>query len=156
MIASARVRIRPALAADREGWTALRIALWPDEPEVGLPEDTDCILASPERRVAFLALDETDAAIGFAEASLRADYVNGTQTSPVGFLEGWYVVPAWRRRGVGRALIAAVEEWVLQQGLSELASDALLDNCDSHAAHRAAGFEETERIVYFRKQLQSS
>ena len=91
--------------------------------------------------------------VGLAEASLRHDYVNGTTSSPVGFLEAWYVAPAWRGRGVGRALLRAVEGWTRALGCTELASDALLDNTASHAAHRACGFVETERVVYFRKRV---
>ena len=105
------------------------------------------------RTVLLKAFDAEGRAIGLAEASLRHDYVNGTEGSPVGFLEGWYVDPAWQGRGVGRALVAAVEAWTRGQGCTELASDASLDNTGSHAAHAACGFEETERVVYFRKRL---
>jgi aminoglycoside 6'-N-acetyltransferase I len=79
--------------------------------------------------------------------------VNGAQSSPVGFLEGLYVVPRARRNGVARALVAEVGRWARDFGCSELASDAALANAASHAVHRALGFEETERVVFFRKQL---
>ncbi len=111
------------------------------------------MLAAPERLVAFLAFDANGRAIGLAEAALRHDYVNGTETSPVGFLEGWYVAPEWRFRGIGRALVEAVAQWAQAQGCAELASDALLENDESHAAHAGCGFEETERVVYFRRRL---
>jgi len=91
--------------------------------------------------------------VGFAEASIRRDYVNGCETSPVAFVEGLYVTPHHRHGGVARALVAAVERWAKAQGLRELASDAMLDNEQSHAMHRALGFSETERVVYFRKAL---
>jgi aminoglycoside 6'-N-acetyltransferase I len=87
------------------------------------------------------------------EAAKRIDYVNGATSSPVAFLEGLYVEPKWRRRGVARALVESVVAWALQQNLSELASDSLIDNAPAHAAHRALGFEETERVVYFRRPL---
>jgi len=90
---------------------------------------------------------------GFAEASLRRDYVNGCETSPVAFLEGIYVAPQARCQGVGRALDRAVQDWAIQRGCQEYASDALIDNRDSHAFHAALGFEETERVVYFRRRL---
>lgn len=131
----------------------LRAALWPDEDVAGHLGEALEALDQPDRAVAFLALDADGAALGFAEASVRHDYVNGTESSPVGFLEGLYVIPAVRRRGVGRALIAAVERWTQERDCAELASDASLDNAGSHAAHRAYGFEETERVVYFRKPL---
>ena len=79
--------------------------------------------------------------------------MNGAQSSPVGFLEGLYVVPRARRNGVARALVAEVGRWARDFGCSELASDAALANAASHAVHRALGFEETERVVFFRKQL---
>ena len=84
---------------------------------------------------------------------MRADYVNGTNSSPVAFLEGIYVVAELRRKGTGSALVAAVSAWARSAGCSELASDALLENVSSHAVHRALGFQETERVVFFRKEL---
>jgi aminoglycoside 6'-N-acetyltransferase I len=110
-------------------------------------------LADAERFVAFLASDPSGEPAGFTEAALRSDYVNGCTTSPVVFLEGLYVVPGRRREGIARALIAAVETWARERGYEELASDALIDNVESHDLHRAVGFSETERVVYFRKNL---
>ena len=108
-------------------------------------------LAAPQRFAAFLA--HRDQPVGFAEAALRSDHVNGTSSSPVAFLEGIYVRPAARRQGVAAELVAAVSRWAREAGCNELASDALLDNEISHSVHRALGFEETERVVYFRKRL---
>lgn len=105
------------------------------------------------RDLALVAVEEPIGIKGFVEASLRADYVNGCETSPVVFLEGIYVRPACRYSGVGQALCSAVEAWGRAQNCSEFASDALLDNQDSHAFHRAVGFAETERVVYFRKPI---
>lgn len=147
--------VRPATLADAPAWSAMRVALWPDEADVAAPAEMARQIDAARDAVAFLACDAGGSAIGFAEATLRHDYVNGTGSSPVGFLEGWYVAPEWRGRGVGRALVAAVERWSQERGCSELASDALLDNAASHAAHAACGFEETERVVYFRKPLAS-
>lgn len=139
--------VRPAGAADLRAWAALREALWPDESDAfgGVAE-----ALQREDGANFLAFADDGQAIGFADATLRQDYVNGTDSSPVGFLEGWYVVPAWRGRGVGRALLRHVLEWTRAQGCTELASDALIDDAAAQAAHRACGFEETERVVYFR------
>jgi len=71
----------------------------------------------------------------------------------VPFLEGIWVEPELRRRGVGRALVDHVEAFVRARGFREIGSDALLGNRASHAAHAAWGFSETERVVYFRKGL---
>lgn len=147
-----RVRVRAATAADLGPWVAMRSALWPDADAVELDAEAHALLEDGDGAAVFVA-EAGDGVVGMAEATLRREYVNGTGSSPVGFLEAWYVVPAWRGRGVGRALVAAAEEWTRAQGCSELASDALLDNRASLVAHAACGFEETERVVYFRKQV---
>jgi aminoglycoside 6'-N-acetyltransferase I len=113
----------------------------------------DAMLADTERFIAFLASDPSSEPAGFTEAALRTDYVNGCTTSPVAFLEGLYVVPERRRQGIARALVGAVETWARERGCEDLASDALIDNVESHDLHRAVGFNETERVVYFRKNL---
>ena len=100
-----------------------------------------------------LAFAPGGSAIGLVEASQRVDYVNGTSTSPVAFLEGLYVEPMWRRKGVARALVSEVECWAATQGCTELASDSSIENVTAHATHRALGFGETERVVYFRRAV---
>ena len=140
----------PQGSGDR-AWLHMRLALWPDGSEADhLLSMADMLARGHYARLAVTASGE---AIGFAEAAKRVDYVNGTTTSPVAFLEGLYVVPEWRRRGVARTLVESVVAWALQQNLSELASDSLIDNVAAHSAHRALGFEETERVVYFRRPL---
>ena len=103
--------------------------------------------------MATFVAEQAGKVIGFAEVSLRRDYVNGCETSPVAFLEGIYVLPDHRRAGAGRALAAAAERWGRAHGCRELASDALLENDASRGFHAGAGFEETERVVYFRKRI---
>jgi aminoglycoside 6'-N-acetyltransferase I len=131
----------------------LRQALWPECPREQHLVDMRSCIANPERYANFIAYSPTREAIGLAEVSVRSDYVNGTQSSPVAFLEGLYVVPQARRQGVARALVAVAGEWGRRAGCGELASDAVLENSISHVVHRALGFEETERVVYFRRKL---
>lgn len=128
----------------------LRTALWPESPIAELEERAEDVAADPPGYLVLLARSADGEPAGFAEVSRRSDYVNGCEGSPVAFLEGIYVAPAYRRQGVARALVAEARAWTREQGIAELASDALLDNRDSHAFHRAIGFEETERVVYFR------
>lgn len=107
---------------------------------------------SPDGCITFLSIDNGRIR-GFAEAALRYDHVNGCATSPVAFLEGIFVCREQRGRGVGRALLQAVQSWARARGCTELASDAHLDNVASHAFHAALGFDEVERVVFFHKAL---
>lgn len=147
------MKIEPCASADHPGWLRLRQALWPESGREEHLAEMKLFVANPRRHVQFVAYSATHEAVGLAEASLRADYVNGTESSPVGFLEGLYVVPPARRRGVAKALVAAVCDWTRRAGCRELASDAVLENSISHVVHQALGFEETERVVFFRRKL---
>lgn len=140
------VQVRAARAADLPHWQRLRQALWPgDEDSIA---ELALVLQEPDHCCLLAFVDGQPA--GFAELSLRHDYVNGTDSSPVGFLEGWYVTPGHRRQGLGAQLVRAARAWARSQGCSELASDARLEDAAAQAAHRACGFAETERVVYFR------
>lgn len=135
-----------------DGWAALRHLLWDEEPANAHRAEAQEQLAEPERFLNLVALDGA-AVVGFAEASIRHEYVNGCEDSPVLFLEGICVAPERRRRGLARRLVAAVADWGRTQGCREFASDTWHDDLESHAFHLAAGFAETERVVYFRQEL---
>lgn len=96
--------------------------------------------------------DEDGTIGGFASVSVRS-WVEGSSSEPCPHVEGWYVEPALRQRGVGRALMDAIAAWARQRGFRELTSDAELQNEGSLAAHKAIGFEPTVRLQYFRKLL---
>jgi aminoglycoside 6'-N-acetyltransferase I len=145
--------IEPLHNSSDPDWLALRRALWPEGSEAEHLEEIASFVEEPERYAQFLARDEQGEVVGFIEASIRTDYVDGTSGGPVGFLEGLYVRPKARRRGAARALVAAVMDWARAKGCVELASDALVQNRRSHAVHKHLGFEETERVVYFCRRL---
>jgi aminoglycoside 6'-N-acetyltransferase I len=133
----------------------MRAALWPDANVDELrPEVTRYFAAHGEPflpHCVFVA--EADGNIvGMLELSLRP-YADGCDSSPVPFIEAWYVVENARRSGIGGALVRAAEQWALENGYSEMASDALLENTISERAHAAVGFEEVERAIRFRKTL---
>jgi aminoglycoside 6'-N-acetyltransferase I len=133
-------------------WRAMRQTLWPEMTEEENQRETEAMMAD-SRAFVRIAWNTEGQPAGFAEATLRRDYVNGCATSPVVFLEGIYVEPWARRQEAARSLVDAVQTWGRANGCREFASDALLENSDSHSMHRALGFEETERVVYFRKDL---
>lgn len=148
------MKIAVAAPDDAPDWIAMRSALWPGGGDGGThADDINRLLADADDTVNLIARDGSGHAVGFAEASLRRDYVNGCETTPVAFLEGIYVVPEARGRGVAKALVAAVEDWARASGVSELGSDAAPDNMASLKMHHALGFEETQRVVFFRKLL---
>ena len=147
------VNIAVATADDAEAWLELRLALWPGNRRDEFATEIARLLIAPGETLNLIAYADDGSAMGFAEADLRHDYVEGCSTSPVAFLEGIYVAPAYRRQGVAAALVRAAEDWGRRNGCTEFASDARLTNLDSHAMHRALGFEETNRVVYFRKPL---
>ena len=138
------------------GWLQLRLVFWPHDSAKEHLAEMAIFLAEPHRFVQFIAYNEANKPVGLFEAALRSDYVNGTNSSPVAFLESVFVLPEERRQGVAHALVGAVESWARDQGCTEFASDASTENLESYKFHRSLGFEETERVVYFKKILAPS
>ncbi|HKE16091.1 MAG TPA: GNAT family N-acetyltransferase [Kofleriaceae bacterium] len=147
------MRIRAIRSGDEAGAARMRHALWPSGSEAEHQAEILAYLAVPADMVMLVAERADGALCGFAEASLRSHAEACDPSRPVAFLEGWYVAPDQRRRGVGTALVTAVEAWGLAAGCRELASDAELDNDVGQRAHVALGFEEVERAVQFRKSI---
>lgn len=145
--------IERCTSVEQTGWLALRQALWPDCSRSEHIAEMSSFLQNAARYVQFVAYVNNGEPCGFAEASVRTDYVNGTQASPVAFLEGIYVAPQYRRQGIAKELVAAVAHWAHSAGYRELASDALLGNALSHTVHQALGFVETERVVFYRRAI---
>lgn len=148
------ITVRPAKASDAGAWLQLRRALWPDGSEAEHRGDIDRFFAGGAREPLAVLLAENGAGcpVGLAELSIPP-YAEGCDSDRVAYLEGWFVVPAARGPGVGRALIAAAEEWGRAEGCREFAADARPDNEVSAAAHRALGFVEAGLVGCFRKDL---
>jgi len=144
------VLIKRAVTQDHSVWVVLRRKLWSGSKKMHAAEVRD--FSSRRNFICFIAWDEAKKAVGFAEASIRP-FANGCKERPVPFLEGLWVDPKFRRRKIGKKLVSAVEVWAIKRGFREIGSDALISNKVSRNAHAAYGFEETERVVYFRKSL---
>jgi aminoglycoside 6'-N-acetyltransferase I len=141
---------RAATPADHPAWIALRVELWPDCPQERHALEVAQISSSP----GIVAVAQCrEALVGFAEVSIRRDHVEGTAAVPVPYLEGWYVQAPFRGQGIGRGLLAFVEDWARASGFGELASDAELANRYSIALHNQLGFVEVGRSVHFVKKL---
>lgn len=143
--------IRKATIEDALCVARLALKMWEDNTVEGLTKDLAEIIATPESAV-FLLYDG-DKAIGFAQCQLRHDYVEGTDSSPVGYLEGIFVEEVYRKRGYAKELLACCEAWAKRMGCTEFASDCELENTGSLAFHLSMGFEEANRVICFTKRL---
>ena len=145
------MKIRKAHGADREAWFRMRTELWPDC--AGDRHELEIEQLVESGGITLVAEDDADALRGFIEISIRRDHVPGASSTPIPYIEGWYVDAAMRGQGVGAQLISAAEEWARDRGFGEIASDATIDNEGSIRAHASLGFRETSREVHFLKTL---
>lgn len=143
--------VRPLHPDDDDEWQRMRLALWPELTRQELHSEMDEIRVD-ENQVVFVLPRLNGMLGGFLEASLRP-IADGCVTSPVGYIEGWYVDPDLRREGYGAELVQAAELWARECGCQEMASDCLVDNNISWQAHTALGYQEVEQLVHFRKDL---
>ncbi|MDY7015287.1 MAG: GNAT family N-acetyltransferase, partial [Cyanobacteriota bacterium] len=116
---------------DFNEWLELALKLWPDSSVKEIQSALTQILQSP-REAGFLIRDRSGTTLGFMNLSLRYEYVAGATQSPVAYLEGIYVKDKYRKQGIGTFLIEYAEQWAIEQGCVELASDALLENTASY------------------------
>lgn len=145
------MRIQKAEVQDLPVLADMARRLWPDHTVAEMAEELAEMLEQAD--AAFFLAFQDETAAGFAQCQLRYDYVEGTESSPVGYLEGVYVMEPFRKQGVARALLKACEAWAMHQGCREFASDCELDNRESMEFHRKAGFAEANRIICFTKKL---
>ncbi len=146
--------VREVRFTDAAVWLRLRRALWPDGSEAEHASEIATFMEGRAREplAVLVAEDGTPEPVGFVELSIRP-CAEGCRTNRVAYLEGWYVEPHARRRGLGRALIAAAEQWARAKGCTEFASDAAVTNDVSALAHQALGFAEVGQVRCFKKDL---
>jgi aminoglycoside 6'-N-acetyltransferase I len=149
------VAIRPLQSRNVQPWATLRGALWPEADGADLLREANAFASGASESLVdavFVAEDDALQTIGFVELSIR-DFADGCDSMPIPHIEGWYVEPSARGQGVGTALMHAAEAWARERGFTEIASDTEVENVPSQRAHAALGYEETERLVKFRKSL---
>ena len=129
----------------------LAIQLWSNHTLTELNDDFSEIVNNNDA-VCFIKYSD-DTPVGFAQCQLRRDYVEGTHSTPVGYLEGIFVVPEYRHKGYAKELLKKCELWAKEKGCEEFASDCELDNSSSFSFHKSMGFEEANRIICFRKEI---
>ena len=134
-----------------DDWVSLSLMLFPEHTRDEMVGFYSEILTS-EKEVGFLYKID-DKYVGYINLSIRSDYVNGTDESPVAFVEAIFVLPEYRKQNIARKLIEHAEVFARQKGLKQLASDCLLENTASAKFHESCGFTETERVIYFMKNV---
>jgi aminoglycoside 6'-N-acetyltransferase I len=131
--------------------TEMAIKLWPD---CNYEEEFDnCLQIMKSVNQKFFIAKSGDNYIGFVQLSIRMDYVEGTSSSPVAYIEGLYVEPNYRKQGIANRLVNKAEIWALEKNCTEIASDTELNNANSIEFHKAIGFKEVNRVVCFSKTL---
>lgn len=143
--------VRKAQMSNLAALVELACQLWPHHTAAQMESEIAQMLQNGEAAF-FLAFAEAQA-VGFAQCQLRHDYVEGTETYPVGYLEGIFVAETHRHQGIARELLAACESWAKEQGCTEFASDCELHNAQSLRFHLGVGFMEANRIICFTKKL---
>ena len=144
--------IRPIDPADATEWLRIRSEFWPDHSHTHAAEIDGFFKGSLGEPQAVLVAVDDPRIIGLVELSIRP-YAEGCRTDRVGYLEGWYVDPEHRGKGIGRALVKASEDWARSRGCTEFASDTTIDNESSRKAHLACGFHEAGLVRCFRKTM---
>ncbi len=143
--------IKRATNSDCKALSKLAIQMWDDASLNELETDFANITGSKTAVCFIYYLDNVP--IGFAQCSLRNDYVEGTNSSPVGYLEGVFIEEEYRKKGYAKELVFACEKWAKEMGCSEFASDCELKNKNSLKFHLSIGFDEANRIICFRKSI---
>lgn len=141
--------IKMASDADCNTLAEMAIQMWSNSSIAELEADFSKIISSKAAVCFIKYLD--DVPIGFAQCGLRNDYVEGTDSSPVGYLEGVFIKEQHRNKGYAKELLSACEKWAKDMDCSEFASDCELTNINSLKFHLSMGFDEVNRIICFRK-----
>lgn len=141
--------IKQAVIEDCKTVAELAMLLWTEHEITELEEEMKDYIS---KGAVFICYKKS-VPVGFAQCSLRNDYVEGTDSSPVGYLEGIFIKPEYRMKGIAKKLLAQCENWAKSQGCKEFASDCELVNIQSFKFHLQVGFEEVNRIICFKKML---
>ncbi|MEJ7862825.1 MAG: aminoglycoside 6'-N-acetyltransferase [Pyrinomonadaceae bacterium] len=137
---------------DLSAWFRLRKLLWDESTDEEHKVEMVDIYEHTDLQLVLVAETEDESIIGFLEASIRP-FVEDCHTDHVGYLEGWFVEPEYRRNGIGQKLVEQAEKWARSRGCEEMASDSEIDNDSSSGAHQKLGYTETSRLVHWRKDL---
>jgi len=110
------------------------------------------LIFSSKEATCFIGLRESGAAVAMLEVSLR-NFVDACLGGPVGYIEGIYVAPLERKQGYAGELIEFATSWFRSKGCRDMAADAELTNLIAQDFLTRAGFDETYRVVEYKRSL---
>jgi aminoglycoside 6'-N-acetyltransferase I len=115
--------LRPVIPDDAATWEALRCAHWPDGAADHGPEIASFFAGTlPEPQAVLMAVLPSGEIVGFTELSIRTD-LPGAESKKTGYVEGLYIRPEFRGRGLARQFLIAARNWAREQGCTAFASD---------------------------------
>jgi aminoglycoside 6'-N-acetyltransferase I len=134
-----------------ESLTRIALELWPDHDLLEFKQEFEEMIPTNNNRFLLYVVDKE--AVAFMHLSIRTDYVEGSESSPTGYMEGVYVKPTYRRKGISTKLFHEGKKWLVQNGCKQVGSDMEMDNKDSYPFHMSLGFQEAGRIITFIRDL---
>lgn len=146
------MKIKEITKKDFSEWVKMGLLFWPKHTEEKVRKEFKRILNSKKEK-SFIDADNNRSFLGFINISIRNDYVEGSATSPVGYIEGIYVKKEYREKGIAKLLLKEAEKWFVKKGLSEVGSDAEVNNIISQKFHKNVGFKKGEAIVHYIKRI---
>ncbi|HAM81907.1 aminoglycoside 6'-N-acetyltransferase [Ornithinibacillus bavariensis] len=134
-----------------DGLTKLAMELWPGHDFMEFKQEFEEMLQTDKDRFLLYVVDGE--AVAFMHLSIRTEYVEGADSSPTGYIEGVYVSPSYRRRGISTKLFHEGKKWLVEHGCKQVGSDMEIDNKDSYPFHISLGFQEAGRLITFIRDL---
>ena len=145
------MRIVEITRARFQDWRRMRQELYGELDSQFHEAEMELIFSSTQA-TCFIGLIDSGSAVAMLEVSLR-NFVDGCLGGPVGYLEGIYVMAEERKRGYGRELAQFAVDWFRSRGCRDMAADAELTNLEAQDFLRKVGFDETYRIVEYKRSL---
>ncbi len=144
------LKLEKITRAEISQWKEMRKVLYHGVDDTFHDQEMVNIIQNEDWQCLFVRDDKK--AIGFVELSHR-NIVDGCTSSPVPYIEGIYLMPGYRQKGIGKHVVKMLKEWCIKRGYNELAADTELENEDAQKFFTSVGFGETYRTVGFRCEL---